>query len=104
MRNILFLSGKPYVLGSTLEIKRDSSYIKTTCGSISSGYWKLRGDTLLLFCQKFTHRNDSLNSVWDTDCSQSVDTFYIHPNGELRQKFFIKEFKQIALNYFVKVK
>lgn len=105
---IILFSGKSYAIGEILKLKKDSTYVYNTCGNVISGYWRIRGDTLLLFCQKFRYKRDSLNRVLDTNCRGSIDKFYIHPNGELRQQFYVtipkSKRKVLGLNYLVKYK
>ena len=48
-------------IGSTIEIKEDSTFYLQTCGNIMTGNWTLKKDTLCLFAESNRWRNDSLH-------------------------------------------
>lgn len=103
IENYLILSSeKTYVKGSKLEIRTDSSFIFSTCGNISNGFWKLKSDTLLLFCLKFNYKNDSLNSVLNTKCSTEPDKFFVNSDGELQRNSYLTGQNLKVLDYLVK--
>ena len=47
-------------MGTTLAIREDSSFVLTTCGTISKGYWELNKDSILLNTESIRWRNDSI--------------------------------------------
>lgn len=56
-------------VGTTLILNSDSSYQETTCGNIMTGTWRVKNDSLLLFCENNRWRIDSLqvfgfNGTW----------------------------------------
>jgi hypothetical protein len=91
-----------YVLHSTLDINADSTFVKMTCGNAITGNWRVKADTLMLICKRFTYHNDSLNKIRDTICGSDPDKYFIHSSGELRQTYFIKELKMIGRDYLVR--
>jgi len=58
-----FLSDKRYTTGDTLELHKDSTYMHTICAQISHGRWKVKGDSLYLFCNDIRFKIDSLNTM-----------------------------------------
>lgn len=48
-------------IGSTIEIKEDSTFYLQTCGNIMTGNWTLKKDTLYLFAESNRWKNDSLH-------------------------------------------
>lgn len=49
--------------GTTLRLQKDSTYWIETCANIGTGKWSINNDTLLLFPEEVSWRNDSLNLV-----------------------------------------
>ncbi len=52
-----------YIIGSELSLNKDSTYTYNTCGNISEGIWKVRNDSLFLYCKTNKYQIDSLNIV-----------------------------------------
>lgn len=52
---------KGYVVGSSLSLKADSSFININCGNIMYGKWNCIGDHLFLYCDSNKYAIDSLN-------------------------------------------
>ena len=48
-------------VGSELDLKKDSSFVYTTCAIVSNGKWTIKNDSLILNENKIRWRIDSLN-------------------------------------------
>lgn len=68
-------------MGTSIELKKDSSYIYTTCGNIEEGIWKMNGNKIVLKCQEKKMRIDSLNDLEKyipmTICRENYLVFYV---------------------------
>ncbi len=84
-----FLSIGNYTIGNTLCVKNDNTFLYETCGEIIRGKWKLKLDSLFLYCTTYTYKNDSLNKTLKTSCSENVpvEVFYVYKNGDLLSEF-----------------
>lgn len=82
------LSTEIYTIGNTLIVRKDSSYTYTTCSSVSEGNWRVKGDSLYLYCSNFRYRIDSLNTS-ETRC-QDTEAFRITRN-KLLQRIKLKK-------------
>jgi hypothetical protein len=58
-----YFNKKFYATGTSLNIKKDSTYYLQTCGNIIEGKWKRKDDSLLLFKYSNKYRIDSLNNI-----------------------------------------
>jgi|GEM_PF-864649 len=100
-----FFLNTRYVVGSTLEIKADSTYHLQNCGNIIDGKWQIGHDSLFLFCESNRWRMDSFNKTGFNgeflECKHEPQIFFID-KGLLKQKLQLKG--RTVLNYFVKDK
>ena len=83
-----------FAVGTTLELKEDSSFHLTTCGNIITGNWSVNADTLLLHATTNRWRNDSLqqhgfNGEWPRLGSQPEK--YLIDGKMLRQRYRIED-------------
>lgn len=82
------ISTENYTIGNTLIVRKDSSYTYTTCSSVSEGNWRVKGDSLYLYCSNFRYRIDSLNTR-ETRC-RDTEAFSITRN-KLLQRIKLKK-------------
>jgi hypothetical protein len=59
----LSLRYNSYMLGSSVELKADSTFIYQTCGNIEIGKWTIEEDSLVLYVSDGRHKNDSINAI-----------------------------------------
>lgn len=94
-----------FVIGSSLEIKSDSTFYLDNCGNIEDGKWQIHGDSLLLFCEHNRWRIDSLNKTGFNsqllDCGDGTPIVFIIDKNVLKQQW--KSNGRLILNYFKKV-
>lgn len=78
-----------FIIGSSIEIKSDSTYVLTNCGNIEEGKWEIRDDSLLLFCKDNRWRIDSLNRTGFKgeflDCGDGKPSIFTIDGGMLKQ-------------------
>ena len=82
-RSLLWPRNESYPLGNTLLLNPDSTFVYTTCGNIVKGSWKVKTETLLLFCESNTRRDDSRESVAPHGCGTRPAKYRIHSSGML---------------------
>lgn len=85
--NLFFNRINGYLVKANLTINHDSSFIFSTCSSISTGSWRISTDSLYLNVNKCIWKNDSLNkfgfkSGWPANCSKPI--VFKFENNELR--------------------
>ena len=82
--NMIFSKKVGYIMGTTLLLNSDSTFIDTSCGNIITGNWKVVNDTLFLICKSNRYRIDSLNTLGFNgkfaNCQTSVQYFIIKKN------------------------
>ena len=83
LKRILFNEVFPSTI--ILQLKRDSSFVYTTCGNFMQGYFRVENDSLLLMCK---------SNTWNYDTSKV--TYYEIP--VLLQKMEIRNKKVIGKN------
>lgn len=83
------LSKGEYVVGNSLEVKKDSTFNYETCGEIIEGKWVLKNNIMLLYCYEFSYKNDSLNKTEKPFCDKNepVEKFLVLKNGDLLSEF-----------------
>lgn len=57
------INNEIYTVGTSLNIKKDSTFIKKTCANIIEGKWEIKKDSLLLYCKTNKYIIDSLNNI-----------------------------------------
>jgi hypothetical protein len=57
------LDKSAYIIGSQLTLNKDSTYKYSTCGNISEGIWRVKNDSVFLYCKTNKYQIDSLNIV-----------------------------------------
>jgi hypothetical protein len=86
----LFDSYDYWAIGSTLQLKKDSTFYMKNCGNILEGKWKKKNDSLLLFISSNKYVIDSLNEIpeWKEQLKINNDKplFYIIKNKILYKK------------------
>lgn len=101
-----FFKNTTYVLGSTLDINADSSYLLTNCGNIEDGKWQVHDDSLLLFCKNNRWRIDSFNKNGFNgkfpDCGNGEPSVFIIDKNILKKERKNKGWT--VLYYFKKIK
>ena len=60
-RYIKVLNYRGVVMGCSLDLKSDSTFIYQTCGIISNGNWRIDNDSIILKETNIRWRSDSLN-------------------------------------------
>ena len=50
-------------IGTTLKLRKDSTYYYQSCGNIITGYWRVIDDSLCLFDETNRWRTDSINNL-----------------------------------------
>jgi hypothetical protein len=81
-------------LGVTLHLKNDSTFILSTCGNKFFGYYKLKSDSLILYCEKMVSRKDT-NDVYKYEVPDRIP-YYIVDNKTL----YYKDKEKSKLYYF----
>jgi hypothetical protein len=81
-------------IGVTLHLKNDSTFILSESGSISYGYYKLKNDSLILYCEKEISRKDT-NEVYKYEVPDRIP-YYIVDNKTL----YYKDKEKSKLYYF----
>ena len=80
-----FLTGQSYATGTILKVNKDSTYSMTTCSQLWLGRWKVKKDSLYLYCSDVKFIIDSLNYVEKykkgTICSKTPEAYSI--NGDI---------------------
>jgi hypothetical protein len=61
-KSVDYFSNKHYLVDISLSIKKDSSFLFENCSMKIEGYWKLKSDSLFLYCKEKKFIIDSLNS------------------------------------------
>jgi hypothetical protein len=62
VENVLdYFSNRKYLIGTSIKLNNDSTFIFKNCSQNMIGYWKIKNDTLLLFCKEKKFLIDSLN-------------------------------------------
>lgn len=101
-----FKNAPNVVIGSTLNLKADSTFHLVNCGNTIDGKWQIHQDSLLLFCEDNKWNNDSLNIYGYNgdflDCGNGAPYVYIIEKDVLKNK--VKPKGKTVLNYFEKVK
>ncbi|RDI12138.1 hypothetical protein [Flavobacterium sp. AG291] len=73
-----------YPTGSTIKINIDKSFEREDCAQITKGHWRVKGDSLYLYCDEIRFIIDSLNNnpkyKKGTICGTKPDVFYIDKN------------------------
>src|SRR4051812_48325207 len=59
-RGFLFIQGQYYTTGSTIVLRKDSSFEYTTCGNFLKGSWIVKNDSLCLDVFSNVLRSDTL--------------------------------------------
>ena len=82
---------------NTLILKKDSTFYYQTCGSVATGYWRIKQDSLILtyLTHKATRDSSELNKL---KCH-----FSIKANGDLHRSIYTENNKLIY-DYLVKVR
>jgi len=97
-----------HAIGSSLEIKPDSTFHLITCGSIIDGYWRINGRQLILTDTANRFRIDSLNRTGykgmfpENMLNKSPFIFKIKKHG-LKQKTKSEDSNRNIVDYLVKV-
>ena len=91
-----------YVMGSTLALSKDSTFIYKTCGIFMTGSWKKEKDSLYLQVKNHKYFLDSLNSIKQGPPSEDFFVYHISEDGLIaKMKDIIKPEKKV-LNKLVK--
>ena len=75
-----------------MQLSKVSSFIYETCGNLIKGKWKLnfQPDSVLLFCNDFKYKTDSLNHERDTVCNPNAS--YMQHNI-ISNKYLLTSFR-----------
>ena len=94
-----------FIIGSSLQIKSDSTFYMENCGNIEEGTWSIQHDSLLLYCISNRKRTDSLNKTDSTgqflDCGDGTPLVFTIDKNILKQQW--KSKGRTILNYFKKI-
>lgn len=91
------------IKGSSLCLAIDSTFKETNCGNIITGIFKVKNDSLYLFCQQNQYKNDSINQIKKLDCYEKPMVFSISRN-KLKAMIKLKGHRRKVLLYLEKVK
>lgn len=86
-----------YFVNSRLTLKVDSTYLYSTCGNKSSGYWYINNDSLILFCKENKYRIDSLNKPGVILKTNFASKFRIRGNYLIQSEVVIRNGKRRLL-------
>jgi hypothetical protein len=78
-----------HIVGCSLILEKDSSFLYMTCGNIQKGNWKIHNDSLLLFVKSSRYKSDSLDHIYGELYNREFD---LHP---LKFKMENNEFQNI---------
>ncbi len=74
---MFYFNKETYTLHSIIVLKKDSSFLYTTCGNEMKGKWRVKYDSLILECKQNTFRNDSINTHRQASCGEKPIKYLI---------------------------
>lgn len=81
--NMLIYSGK-FPVDEKLVLNEDKNYFYETCSLKENGIWKLKGDSLFLYCHEKSFKTESMNNVDSLKqvvvCRETPSTWVIKSN------------------------
>src|SRR5690606_359457 len=78
-RIILIAKNQGYIVGSTLILYPDSTYVYENCGNSLVGNWKKDNQFILLYCTDLSRRRDNQY----VPCYSGADTFNTNAKGDV---------------------
>jgi hypothetical protein len=90
------INGNIWLIGSELEIKKDSTFTIKSCKNFRSGFWKIKNDTLLLF-EKDTISNDFQISIKPSFKYKISDKYLYSKASNGKGNYYIRKLKRIKL-------
>ncbi|SFN71037.1 hypothetical protein SAMN05421741_109104 [Paenimyroides ummariense] len=85
--NMLIYSGK-FPIDEKLVFNEDKSYFYETCSLNEKGTWKIKGDSLFLFCQEKGFKNENLykiDSLKQVIICRKTPTIWIIKSNRIKQ-------------------
>lgn len=90
-----YITNKCTVLGVSLDLKKDSTYIINTCSYEAIGFWKISNNTLLLHEKLRVKNTDSLSII--NEKKEAIDIYLI------KKKYLFQNFKTDNQNCSLKL-
>lgn len=85
--NMFIYSGK-FPVDEKLIFNEDKSYFYETCSLNEKGTWKIKGDSLFLFCQEKGFKNENLyniDSLKQVVICREIPTIWVIKNNRIKQ-------------------